>query len=435
MKKVKLMALLGFLPLVCIFFSCNKETVGHQDSNQDAPKEVNNEEQVESNIPDSGVLVFDISHSTRGYLNSSSSIFRGVVAQMGRQLNVNDYYLYGETERRISKEAFIDTLNTGKFRWAQESNLISMVGFMVKRVKSSNNIACLISDGIISGTNEQILNNAEYNIQNREVLQSLLEGVLDNLDTTYSALVTRYLAPFKGTYYCYNNKHVQINSTQRPYFAIIIGKCDKVKELEKNLTHGKADGKEDSFYKYTDLVMFGDNNTFKNIKFTPNAPNAGCEKISGSSYRVTNKESVSFRCEIKDLPSYMQTEEYFAQNFYIEKKRSEQIEKKFSEQTDYTVIPRDKYNLTIDNDRHRVLVTFSENPSVYISNNILHFKLKYMTPGWIAKYSDKDDLHIDTQIFKQQNQTFNLQYLLNSFKVLNFDQEYAINTSMEFKKQ
>lgn len=433
MKKVKLMALLGFLPLVCILFSCNKETEGNQDSNQKDSKEVDKEEQVESDLPDSGVLVFDISHSTRGYLNSSSSIFRGVVAQMGRQLNVNDYYLYGETERRISKEAFIDTLNTGKFRWAQESNLISMVGFMVKRVKSSNNIACLISDGIISGTNKQITG-TEYNRQNSEVLQSLLEGVLDNLDTTYSALIIRYIAPFKGVYFCYNNHRIENLNCQRPYFAIIIGKWDKIKELEKNLTHGKADGREDSFYKFTDLVMFGDNNTYKNVKFIPNAPNAGCEKISGSSYKVNNKDSVSFRCEIRDLPSYMQTEEYFAQNFYIEKKRSEQAEKRFSEPTDYTIIPREKYNLTIDNNRHRVIVTFSEHPSVYISNNILHFKLKYMTPGWIVTYSDLNDLHIDTQIFKQ-NQTFNLQYLLNSFKVLNFDKEYAINTSMEFKNQ
>jgi len=413
--------LLAFLMPILWLTSCQQhesenqstaDTVGQVcekiDSNQDASPDE----------PVDGTIVFDISYSTRGYLDSDSPEFRGVVAKMSRVLNMREGFLYGDSAKSINEDKFIATLNSGKFVWSKGSDFISMVEFMTKRVRSGNDIVCLISDGIMSGTNEQIRQDPEYNIRNREVLKTTLESKLKVLDTTYSALIVRYTSPFKGKYYCYNNKNIYLNCN-RPYYAVVIGKWSKVKWLEQHLVKGKTEGKNDSFYKYTDMLMVGDNISYNKCKFVCGA---GVEKISKEKCQVKNKDSVEFRCSIKDLPKYMQTETYINNNF--------RLEKRGKGQTEFSVIPRDKYNLTINSEKQKILITFNQNIGTYISHNQLRFLVKYASPDWITMYSDLDDKEVGKNKFKQ-NQTFNLNYFIEGFSVLNH-MDNVIQTDMDF---
>lgn len=380
---------------------------GHRPCSDSIPQEPNN-----------GTIVFDISHSTRGYLDSNSPEFRGVVAKMSNILNVQEEFLLGDSAQSINADKFIETLNSGKFAWSKGSDFISMVEFMTKRVRSGNDIVCLISDGIMSGTNEQIRQDPEYNIRNREVLKTTLESKLKVLDTAYSALIVRYTSPFKGTYYCYNNKNIYLNCN-RPYYAVIIGKWNKVKWLEQHLIKGKIDGKTDSFYKYTDMLMVGDNISYNKCKF---ACGAGVEKISKEKCQVKNKDCVEFRCSIEYLPEYMQTETYINNNF--------RLEKRGEGKTEFSVIPRDKYNLTINSEKQKILITFNQNIGTYISHNQLRFLIKYAAPNWITLYSDLNDKEIGQKKLKQ-NQTFNLNYFIEGFSVLNHT-DNVIQTDMDF---
>ena len=422
MKQHYFMLLAFIMPIVCLT-SCR-----HQEEKSDAQEAANQEVQVKEGLsscsdsipqePNNGTIVFDISHSTRGYLDSNSPEFRGVVAKMSNILNVHEEFLYGDSAQSINADKFIETLNSGNFAWSKGSDFISVVEFMTKRVHSGNDIVCLISDGIMSGTNEQIRQDPEYNIRNREVLKTTLESKLKVLDTTYSALIVRYTSPFKGTYYCYNNKNIFLNCN-RPYYAVVIGKWNKVKWLEQHLIKGKTDRKTDTFYKYTDMLMVGDNISYNKCKF---ACGAGVEKISKEKCQVKNKDSVEFRCSTKDLPKYMQTETYINNNFSLERRGEGKSE--------FSVIPREKYNLTINNEKQKILITFDKNIGTYISHNQLRFLIKYASPSWITMYSDLDDKEIEKNKLKQ-NQTFNLNYFIEGFNVLNHT-DYVIQTDMDF---
>ena len=422
MKQHYFILLALIMPITCLV-SCRQQ--GKQTDAQEAVKQATQVSERPRPYSDSipqqpinGTIVFDISHSTRGYLDSNSSEFRGVVAKMSNILNVQEEFLYGDSAQSINADKFIETLNSGKFAWSKGSDFISMVEFMTKRVRSGNDIVCLISDGIMSGTNEQIRQDPEYNIRNREVLKTTLESKLKVLDTTYSTLIIRYTSPFKGTYYCYNNKNIFLNCN-RPYYAIVIGKWSKVKWLEQDLIKGKANGKTDSFYKYTEMLMVGDNISYNKCKF---ACGAGVEKISKEKCQVKNKDSVEFRCSINDLPEYMQTETYINDNLCLLKQGEGR--------TEFSVIPKEKYNLTINNKKQKILISFGQNIGTYISHNKLRFLIKYASPNWITRYSDLDDKEIEKNKLKQ-DQTFNLNYFIEGFNVLNHT-DYVIQTDMDF---
>lgn len=245
---------------------------------------------------------------------------------------------------------------------------------------------------------------------------------LEKLDSTYSALILRYEATFDGIYYCYNNDHQTLKAKSRPYFAIFIGKHDKVKKIEQNVITGQSQSSGDAVYQYTDIIMIGDAASYNNCKFGSLAGIIPAKDKKGA-LKIQSKDTISFSCDIKSLPAYMQTSEYFESNFVLKYKRQPKDE--FSE------VPRNKYNLYVDAGKHRVIVSFSKvSRTTYVSGNTLCFELKYAVPTWISTLTDDDD----SDIFKnkdKKNKTFNLQYLIDGFKVLN-NTDVVIKTEMQF---
>ncbi|MBR1786966.1 MAG: hypothetical protein IJ756_07425 [Paludibacteraceae bacterium] len=427
MSFIKIFSIVVTLSL-CFFQSCSSATTENSSSTRkdlssnDTVSAYSVEESLENSYsqvvsqPQKGTLVFDISYSTRGYLDSKSANFRGVISQFGRLLNVKDFFLYGNTVQPAND--FMNLLNTGNFTWSTGSDINSMLRFMLEKVRSTNDVVCLISDGIMSGTNEQIRHNSEFNIQNKEVLMNQIKNSIETLDSTYSALIVRYTAPFQGTYYAYNNRNINLNCN-RPYFAIILGKWEKIKWIEQDLIQGKTNEKDESYYKYSDLIMLADTKSYKKCFFTHKY---GINHRNGQ-YSIQRNDSVVFSCSIKDLPPYMQTESYFDKNFQLLKQRRGQSE--------FALIPKDKYQFYIDRQRQKVIISFTNVAiSTYISNNLLQFKLKYSLPEWVGNFSDEDDAGIATNAVKK-NQTFNLKYLVNGFSELN-GSENVILTEMNF---
>lgn len=414
--------------------ACSKQNdTKNGDNNNNADQYEDNGEDVmdvQKSHKNGGILLFDISHSTKGYLEGAAPQFRGVVSQFGRTLNVNKYYLYGEQPQTIHDDDFFDVLNNGNFKWAKESNLISMIDFMIGKLNESAEISCLITDGIMSGTNEEITG-TEYNIQSREVLRNRLASVITKLDSSYSALIVKYTAPFKGVYFCYNNARCNLNCN-RPYYAILIGEWEKIKEVEQNLIAGKMDGKNDSFYKYDDFIMFGDEPSYKKCNF---GPMKGISKQNDGSkkFKADNKDSIMFSCKISDLQPYMISEAYFNENFKILK--SEYPRDSIIRDDHFVTIPRDKYQLRIDENIQKAIITFANSGTskiidTYISRKIIRFELKYSYPAWIGIFSDDNDLEIENKA-KKQTQTFNLKYFIEGFRDMNHN-KYVIQTEMKF---
>lgn len=194
----------------------------------------------------------------RGYMESSNdSRFYGAIASLVNLANVDSCCFYGEKEEKgIDKESFDDLLNKRDIKWSGESDIKSMIASMIEHInKKGDDICLLVTDGILSGSNEDIKNSPDrsYNITHREQLSHNIAALFEKESVEMSALIIRYEAKFNTSpkpnmkggwyYYCYNNDQKIINNQDRPFFIIAMGKLEYVKYLENALNKAIAENK------------------------------------------------------------------------------------------------------------------------------------------------------------------------------------------------
>lgn len=415
----------------CLLFSCKDNGKGEGDPEGKDTIVVVNSSQVpqsqnivEPQSPSNGALLLDISHSMKGYLDGVSSDFRGVISKYLLELKTKHHYLYGSTSNEVEKEEFERLLNDNGITWSKESQISKMVSYSKQiLISGETDIVCIISDGIMSGSNEQIRSNREYNVVNREMLKNELSGIMKSLAQDYSVLIVRYESQFSGIYYCYDNIHQYQLNAVRPYYAIILGKWDKVKWIEKNLIENK--GKSESIYRYTDMVMFGDCISYNKCKFSYKR---GYRKATdGEYYLVNTSDSLAFVCNIESLEPFMISDSYIRDNLTLSNKSGNMV--------GYKKIPIDKYNTYIDTTNKKIIISFVDRATIssYISDNAIKFELKYQEPRWITEKSDDADLDINRNLLKKE-QTFNLRYLIGGLESLRRS-DYIIEQEMYFYKQ
>lgn len=378
--------------------------------------------------PEKAILYLDISSSMQGYLeNSDDSRFTGVISQF---LNIPENItvkLYGTGEgQEIKKEEFSKLLNDRKINWQKESNLTDMIRSMVASVsKGQKDVSILITDGILSGSNEQIANSPDrgYNIISREQMKENLEGMLNNAKAdSLSAIIVRYKSRFSGWYSCYNNAQLKIVNKDRPFYAVVIGKWASIKYINNELTAKKND-KNSLSTAYDRIVMYGDNQTLSAIQFSPGKE---LKKDKDSGKLIIKKEyksqdsMVTLSTDISKLPDYMQSDEYFNENLELRVKYAKEEQ----------AADPNKYEITVTERGDQSLLVLSI-ASDYVKKSALTIRVKHTLPKWIKELSDDKDLDILSNPSKM-DKTFNFKYFAEGFKKLN-NGEYILSQTLEFK--
>lgn len=347
----------------------------------------------------------DASYSMRGYIDTNEDPkFRAIIAALCNVRGNKGVALFGTKLGIVEKFDSIKVkLDRKNINWSQESNLKSMIETAIKKTEEGG-LIFLLTDGIMSGTDEQIKKKPSYNITKRGELTNELKGLLQD-KTNIAINISQYYMKFRGIYYCYDNSHSGINvlnERERPLYVIALGSKNDVEEYMNIYFNESEELKTDR------TITFGDKNIPYNLSMNLNPKMFTKEKSSENTYKMTKETrmgdyDIVFNVSISILPKFMQENTYIASHGHLVYRG---INKNSSE---YKNVPSDKYSLSVENGAAKYTVN-----KTFVSQNSFQFRLDYANPSWI-KQSSTDD---DKKNYSDRT-TFNFEYFVKGLSVLN----------------
>lgn len=165
-------------------------------------------------------------------LNSGDRETRFVTSYVGLSSVHNPVVVH----REVDKDTFVESITRGVFTPGTGSPLDRILADGIRMIseaaaeKETGDVFCLVTDGLLSGSDAEIRQNPRFNENNLPVLEDRIrQAVKPAREKGIECLVYRITTPFKGTYYdCRNGRHA-FNAI-RPYFLILFG-------AERNLRH------------------------------------------------------------------------------------------------------------------------------------------------------------------------------------------------------
>ena len=420
MKRIKHSAVL--LVSLCLLLSvggCN-DTNTQEESTATNTSELETEEVVTpvKSVSQNAVLYLDCSHSMKGYVNTATDTkFMDVISSLLYWLPTKAHLFDTKEQPEISRDEFINRVNTRKVSWSDESDLTKMIGSMVKKVNDGSvGISYLITDGIMSGSNQEVRDSPErsFNIKNRGTLTERIADAVSACNDDIAILLIRYISSFTGRYYCYTNvDQVDFKESQRPFYVVAIGNRKLVKELADKTQ------KEELLSNNQGLLLLGDKYPYE-LSLKPSKK----EGISVSKDKqiivgtnIRSDDYVIFNGNLSNLPSYMLSTDYFEKNgeVYVQYSQKGEFKKLDAQYISYE-IDGTTLNLGVQ--------------AKCIRRNAMYFKLKYELPSWVEMSSSDNDKNIKQSPIPK---TFNLKYLVKGLAKINDDEYITKIDTLKFK--
>ena len=380
--------------LVIVSCKCNEPGLPKKPCPPSSSNKIDNSIQYNIFIENSG--------SMNGYFTGASDFKKVLVAfvsDIPTQLNINPglYFVNSNVCKQLpdkpTKELvyFIQNLNPANSKQLCPSNGTSLLPNVIDLCTQDmgNKVNILISDCIFSdGDANNSLHVAQAN------LKMFMAKKLK--DESISSLILKYHSGFKGTYYMeiQNSKGVSLNAV-RPYYIMIFGKREKLRDLLRLIHFKNYPGFEDNYML---------------------ASQRSSERICAA---ITLKDKMgSFEFEKP------------ATNLVIKEARPDK-NKNFQFSIDINLADlgmEENYllnskNYIADNDFKVVTVKKAESGnfshSIILHTNKLKPKseikigLKYDIPDWVIKTGSEDDSNPNGSL--QQQQTFGFKYLMEGF--------------------
>ncbi len=179
----------------------------------------------------------------------------------------------------VDSESFLREIAHGKMRINTSSPIDRIIAESIDSLLSDDNgictdVFCLITDGIVSGTNAEIVGNRDFTLNNLPVIEDRVRRAFEKAyKRNLHCLVYRLETPFDGVYFDYKNGRHSYRGT-RPYFMIFVGDKQNLIKIENSLKAEK--------YEYTDRIATYDAENVISIK-------------KGTLRRITGKDNYSFR--------------------------------------------------------------------------------------------------------------------------------------------
>lgn len=369
-------------------------------------------------IPENAVLYLDCSYSMKGYINTATDAkFKNVISSLLYWKPTKAYLFDTKEQSEISREEFIDLINKRKVSWSDESDLTKMISSMVKKVNDGSvGISYLITDGIMSGSNQEVRESVDrsFNITSRGILTARIADAVSACKNDVAILLIKYISSFTGKYYCYTNvDQVCFTENQRPFYVVAIGNRGLVKELVYKTQ------KEELLSNNQGLLLLGDEYPYNLSLLASRKEGISFSKdrqiIVGTNIR--SDDYVIFNGNLSNLPSYMLSTEYFKKNgeVYIQYSQKGEFKKLASQYISYEI---DGANLNLGVQ------------AKCIRRNAMYFKLRYELPNWVEISSIDNDKDIkDVPVPK----TFNLKYFVRGLAEINNDEYITKIDTLKFK--
>lgn len=422
MKRSTFFAMLLGTSLCLLLSACGSNgTKSNDNSSTTATDTISNQspeqtiDQPVKSVPENAILYLDCSVSMKGYINTATHAkFYDVISSLLQWKPTKAYLFDTKEQPEISRDEFINRINTRKVSWSDESDLTKMIGSMVKKVNDGSvGISYLITDGIMSGSNQEVRDSPKrsFNLNMRAELTGKIARAVSACQDDVAILLIKYTSSFTGTYYCYTNvDQVDFEEKQRPFYVVAIGNRKLVKELVDKTQ------KDELLSNNEGVLLLGDEYPY-NIKLT-----TGKDIVLKNNQRIigTNigpEDNVILYADLGDLPSYMQDTTYFKSNgeVYIQ----------YSKGGDFKKLDTEQIKYEIDGAKLRLNI-----PAKYIRHNAMYFKLKYELPNWIEMSSSDNDKNIKQSPIPT---TFNFKYFVKGLAEINDDEYITKIDTLKFK--
>ncbi len=368
-------------------------------------------------VSENAILYLDCSHSMKGYINTATDAkFKNVISSLLYWKPTKAYLFDTKEQPEISRDEFINLINTRKVSWSDESDLTKMIDSMVKKVSSGSvGISYLITDGIMSGSNQEVRESVDrsFNITSRGTLTARVADAVSNCNENIAILLIKYTSSFTGKYYCYTNDQVEFKENQRPFYVVAIGNRKLIKDLVEKTE------KEELLSNNQGLLLLGDEYPYNLSLVTSKKEGITFSKdkqiIVGTNIR--SDDYVIFNGNLSNLPSYMRSPEYFENNgeVYIQYSQKGEFKKLDSQYISYE-IDGATLNLGVQ--------------AKCIRRNAMYFKLKYELPSWIEMSSSDNDKNIKQSPIPK---TFNLKYFVKGLAEINGEEYITKIDTLKFK--
>lgn len=221
----------------CAVDSCNKDNCL---CNEDGCRKI--EPQLTSTV-----IFIDGSVSMQGYIAPTVTTNFSAVASAieGLVLDSCSEYIFKKNKEQISGNNLSKQISEKTLKLdGKESNLGVMLSEMINGVNNMpSSVYFLITDGILSTTDDNIRTDREWNRVHRGKLQQDIENILRHGKNKVASIVLQYEAPFRGKYTAYNNLDKPYLDNQiRPYYVIAIGQPSIIQQVYKEITNGTHSG-------------------------------------------------------------------------------------------------------------------------------------------------------------------------------------------------
>lgn len=214
-------------------------------------------------------IYLENSASMAGYSNAGNPTFTAPLLSLFNVVDDNtviETAYVGEKSSQlqltpVDEEDFKSELTNGRIATTEGSPLNDIINMMIDSI-DKNTVSCLVTDGIVSGSNKEIATsvNREFTIKNLPLIEERMRSSMKKAaDKGMSLLLYRLESPYKGTYYDYKNgRHSLKSDVVRPYFVTIFGAESNLRKVEKAL-------ESEMKFKPTHKFSSYDENSYKTV--------------------------------------------------------------------------------------------------------------------------------------------------------------------------
>ena len=346
-------------------------------------------------------IFMDGSVSMQGYITPSVTTNFSAVASAieGLVPDSCSEYIFKKNKEQISGMNLSKQISEKKLNLdGKESNLGAMLSEMINGVKDRPlSVYFLITDGILSTTDDNIRDNREWNRVHRNLLQSDIENILRRGKNNVASIVLQYEAPFKGKYTAYNNDKTYLDNQIRPYYVIAIGQPSVIQQVYKEITNGTHSG----FDGIKNTALYG-------FDFELDQPTVEEDETiiyNENGYKVlSTAKTVVITYDISKLPQCI-LEEKDSLNTHVRIATS-------GENGERNELMNGK-QFTVKPDGTKLTITIQDKYDLGVLPVDLEIGIAWWQPNWIEKCTTDDDKKPDT------SRTFILKHFLYPFSQLN----------------
>lgn len=397
---MKLTLIIYVLTLISFMASCNNQK--KDDNNDSAVQDSISSDTIPTDISPKTVVplvhvYMENSASMQGYNNKNCNGFTSVISELvsayGRK-NTQGYFYSDGLSEATEADIFADKIAGKKVIYGKSSPLHVIISSIINK---NSSISFLVTDGIMSGTDDQIRKNSSYNKDYRAELQHNLSDKLKEKQLASS--IYQFESNFDGTYYCYDNSQVSLKGKKRPFYVIAIGKKEYVDDFKKKIAAGSLPD-----FKPLQQIHFG------LIDYPYNVPlSAGIfgkqesstitvdvAQIRKRGIKIGEKPHLDLSICIPDsLPPHIIEEAYIRKNLIVK----------------FNGNPIENELITFNPDSKTIHIYICQND--ILKSNTFECNLRYKLPNWCITNSSNDDKKVAENLSAT---TFNLEYLIKGIQ-------------------